>query len=145
MIRTATDEDVERILDLGEEMQRDSVYQYISHNRSKAAKEVRWTIRNGCLPVLEINGRVEGFMMGYVRAPYFSDDVVGFEEILYIDPAHRAGRNAPRLIAYWIDWCVRHGAKYLKPGTACGDPAADRLYEAMGFTRSGSNFYKVVK
>lgn len=143
MIRWATDEDVARILDLGEAMQRESVYRVLSHNREKAAKEVYWTKRNGCLPVLDINGQVEGFMMGYVRAPYFSDDLVGFEEILYLDPAHRGGRNAARLIMTWSDWCFRMGAVLLKPGTACGGVGGDRLYEALGFERTGSNFFKV--
>jgi GNAT superfamily N-acetyltransferase len=145
MIRNAHPDDVELILDMGEAMHAESVYKVLTYNREKARKEVLWTIRNGFFKVVEINGALVGMMSGYVKAPYYSDDRVGFEELLYLAPDHRHGRHAVRLIDAWVMFCIAHGAVLLKPSTACGNFNGDSLYEAMGFQRVGSSFVKVVR
>jgi len=144
MIRAASPEDEERLLDLGAMMHAESVYATISYNREKARKELLWSMEKGCVFVSEDSEGVHGVIMGYVKGPWFSDDLVGFEEAFYVVPEKRAGRRATMLIFSWASWCVENGAKLLRPKTSCGSYRAERLYGRLGFEAVGQEFVKVI-
>jgi GNAT superfamily N-acetyltransferase len=144
MIRQGTLDDQEHLLDLGERMHAESIYSSLTFNREKARKELHWSLRNGSVFVFESKGKPEGLIMGHAKAPWFSDDSVGYEETLYLSPEHRGGRNAALLIKAWEKWCIDHGVKLLRPTTSCGSFRAERLYTRMNFVPVGSTFFKEV-
>lgn len=144
MIRKATLDDQEDLLDLGERMHAESIYSALTFDRERARRELHWNLKHGVCFVHDVNERPVGLIMGYVKKPWFSSDGVGYEEALYVAPEHRAGRTAARLVEAWIQWCTLHGAKMLRPTTSCGSFAAERLYNAMGFEGVGATFAKVL-
>lgn len=142
MIRLGTKDDRSNLLDLGFLMHQESTYSPLSWSRVKAGTELDWTLRNGLVLVYETDGAPRGMMLGHVKAPWFSDDLVGYEEVLYIHPEYRTARRAGQMIDYWASWCHQNGAKMLRPSTSCGTFTADRLYEHLGYTLVGGNFVK---
>lgn len=144
MLRPATPNDEEALLDLGERMHSESIYASVSFNRERARKELRFSMTNGCVFVLA-DDKPFGVIMGHVKKPWFSDDLVGFEEAFYVIPERRFGRYAAELIFSWATWCIENGAVLLRPTTSCGSYAAERLYGKLGFEPVGQAFMKVVK
>lgn len=137
-------EDEEILLDLGARMHSESIYASINFNREKARRELHWTMEKGCVFVLA-DEKPYGLITGYVRAPWFSDDLVGFEEAFYVTPERRIGKGPTLLIFSWASWCAEAGAKILRPKTSCGTHRAERLYEKLGFEPVGREFVKVLK
>jgi hypothetical protein len=88
---------------------------------------------------------VYGVIMGHVKRPWFSDDLVGFDEAFYVVPERRSGRVAAQLVFKWATWCIDNGAKLLRPTTSCGSYTAERLYGALDFEAVGQTFVKVIK
>lgn len=144
MIRNATIEDVPRIIELGINMHAESSHRELAFSIPKATKEVTWCVNNGSCFVKEKDGVVVGFMTGFVKAPYFSEELAGYESMLYLMPEHRHGITATRLIATWAKWCTDNGAKQLRPTTTCGVAGADRLFKKLGYIPVGQAFVKEV-
>lgn len=142
MIRRGTQDDRGNLLDLGFLMHQESVYAPLAWDRAKAGCEFDWTLKNGVILVYEAEGRPQGMMLGHVKAPWFSHDKVGYEEVLYVHPLYRNGSIAASFIKYWSSWCLEQGVKMLRPSTSCGSFGADRLYESLGFTLIGGNYVK---
>jgi len=141
MLRRATPEDLERLLTLGGKMHAESTYRTIAYDRERASKEISWCMEHGLVLVKDV-GLPVGMLFGYVKRPWFSSDLVGYEDVLYLSPDHRAGRTALNMIEFWAKWCAERGAKMLRPATSCGVPGANRLYESLGYTMVGGTFVK---
>lgn len=142
MICPAVLEDIPRIVELGIIMHAESAHKTLAFSVTKATKEVTWCVNNGSCFVKKKDGVVVGFITGYVRAPYFSDDLVGCDSMFYLLPEHRHGITASKLISRWARWCKDNGAVQLKPVTSCGVFGAERLYKALGFRPVGQTFVK---
>lgn len=142
MIRRGTKDDRGNLLDLGFLMHQESIYASLSWDRAKAGTEFDWTLKNGIILVHEPEDRPQGMLLGHVKAPWFSNDKVGYEEALYLHPAHRGPRTAQLMVKYWEDWCKEQGATVLRASTSCGTFGMDRLYEALGFSLIGGNYVK---
>lgn len=142
MIRLGKDSDVEFLLELGKLMFDESAYSSLTWDRYRAKAEYLWTVANGAAFIYEKDGDPIGMILGHVAKPWFSSDLVGYEECFFVLPEHRSGRVAARLVQSWSDWCINHGAKMLRPSTSCGTFTSERLYEAMGFRSIGGNFVK---
>lgn len=142
MIRRATIEDADALLDMGYLMFKESVYSSLTWDRDRALAEYVWTLNRGAVFIYERDNKPIGMVLGHVAKPWFSSDLVGYEECFYVLPEHRSGRVAARLIEHWSNWCINHGAKMLRPSTSCGTFTSERLYEALGFRAVGGNFVK---
>lgn len=142
MIRRATIEDADTLLDMGHSMFKESAYSSLTWDRDRALAEYVWTLNKGVVFVYEKEGKPIGMILGHVASPWFSSDLVGYEECFFVLPEHRSGRVAARLVEHWSNWCINHGAKMLRPSTSCGTFTSERLYEALGFRSVGGNFVK---
>lgn len=142
MIRRGTFEDADTLLNMGHFMFQESAYSSLTWDRERARHEYLWTLSEGAAFVYERDDKLIGMILGHVARPWFSSDLVGYEECFYVLPEHRAGVVAWRLVENWSNWCTNHGAKMLRPSTSCGTFTSERLYEAMGFRSVGGNFVK---
>ena len=65
---------------------------------------------------------------------------MGIELAIYIEPEHRSGLMASRMIVRWLAWCKAQGAIQCRAGTTTGDARVHRLYQAMGMNPCGAAF-----
>ncbi len=139
-IRPATLDDLDRILDLGEQLHKESPrWSRLSFNRAKAAEFIASLIvgAHGVVFVAEKDGVVVGGIAGLATAHWSSDDIVAQEVSFFMEPGARGSMVAIRLICALQAWGGIKGAKWLQAGTSTGlDPERTAgLYERLGFSR----------
>jgi len=139
-IRVATLDDLPRILELGEQLHKESPrWSRLSFNRAKAAHFLAHLIleANGVVFVAEQQGLVVGGIAGMASPHWSSDDIVAQEVSFFMAPEARGNMVAVRLIGALRAWGELRGAKWLQAGTSTGiDPERTAgLYEALGFSR----------
>jgi GNAT superfamily N-acetyltransferase len=86
-----------------------------------------------------------GCMIGLVSANWYDDRLIAYEQMLYVTPEAR-GRSmlAPRLVGTFVSQARNLGAHEVHVGSSTGiqDERTARLYEVMGFKRSGISLRK---
>lgn len=137
-LRLAEHSDVDALVEMGAEMIAGSSFAPMGYAPEKVAEFVRRAIDQGFAAVSEDADALTGVILGDVVEPWYSQHRMGVEHVLYVRPQYQGTRAALMLATAWIRWCRSQGAKQLRPGTAAGSPAADRLYAALGFRPVGS-------
>lgn len=140
-LRPATPEDIPALCELGRRMIAEGSYSAFEYSPDRVAGFLGPLISHGFAWVGEADGGLVAVMLGDVITPWFSENRMGVEYVLYLDPQHRNGMAAARLIGRWAQWCKDRGAVQLRPGVTTGNEAANRLYERMGFERAGAVFF----
>lgn len=87
-----------------------------------------------------IDGVVVGCFAGYVAAPYFSSDLVGYDLGWYVDRERRGGTSGVRLLLDFEAWAKEQGAKtvILAQSTGIAAQGTARLYSRCGYTLVGA-------
>jgi len=139
-IRVATLNDLERILDLGELLHKESPrWSRLRFSRERAEAMMRFllTDANGVIFVAERDGLVVGGIAGMIEKHWASDDVVAHEVSFFMAPEARGSMAPTRLICALRAWGESRNAVWLHAGTSTGlDPERTAgLYERLGFTR----------
>ena len=137
-IRAAQEGDVDTLVAIGEEMLAGSSFAPLHYSPLRVAAFVRRCIAEGFAAVSLQGDEITGVVLGDIVQPWYSEDRMGVEHVLYVRPQHQGSRAALMLVRAWMVWCFECGAKQLRPGTSAGSAAADRLYAAMGFERTGA-------
>lgn len=141
MIRGATIDDIPTMVAKAARHLETCSYSPLSYDMDKAAEFIEDLIlTNRYVAVVERNGEIVGAMLGDIIQPWFTNDLIGIEYIIYIEPGHRVGKDAYQLIGRWINWCKENGVKQIRPQISSGNLGAARLYEAMGFQYVGPCF-----
>lgn len=141
MLRRANKDDIQAMVELVIPYLAESSWSRMEYNRNKTADFLEDLMDdNGFLVVAEREGKIIGGMVGDIVRPWFSDDLMGIEHILYVHPDYRMGRVPYQLIKAWTQWCIDNGAKQIRPMISSGNFAAVRLYQAMGFQTVGGAF-----
>lgn len=142
MIRPARVEDIPAIVEKGKRLHAESSYMHVTYAPERAEALCKLLILAGFIVVAEIDGEIVGAMLGDVYTPWYTNDLVGIEYSLYIEPERRNGLIAVKMVRAWEKWCIAMGAKQLRPGVGTGDGNAGGLYLALGYTRVGDFFCK---
>lgn len=141
MIRKATRDDIPLMVELAAEYLQHSSYAPLVYDKIKTHDFLDELLdEKGFMVVAERDGQIVGGMVGDVITPWFSDDKIGVEYIIYMHPDYRTGRDAYRLIRSWVEWCKYQDVKQIRPAISSGVNRGERLYQAMGFEVVGSNF-----
>jgi GNAT superfamily N-acetyltransferase len=96
--------------------------------------------------VASAGGQLVGLIIAEIGEPFFSRKVGVYEQILYVEPAHRGGIHAARLIARCERWARARGAQEMHLSQRTGIEA-DRtrdLFARLGFEVVGFNARKVL-
>lgn len=144
MIRQATEQDIPRLIELGQALHDESTYKHVTYSPERVAETCRLMMLNGFIVVAEKEGEVIGVMMGDVYVPWYSTERMGIDYTLYITPKHRSGLIAVKMIKKFEEWCIGMGAKQIRPGIGTGVTGAIRLYKALGYRSVGEWFLKDV-
>lgn len=142
MIRQATVDDIPRVVEMGRRLNQESSYQHVEYSPERVAETCKVMISAGFFVVAEKEGHVVGAMMGDVYTPWYSTDKLGLDYTFYVEPEHRNGLMAVKMVKMFEEWCIGMGAKQIRPGVGTGNPSAVRLYNALGYKQVGAWFLK---
>ena len=141
MIRPATTDDIDQMIELGEVMWAESRYSKMNLDLAKGRHVLTALLAfaRGIVFVKELAGRIIGMFWGMVEEHFFGTSLRSFDLILYVHPDHRTGRTGLALLKAYIAKAKELGAVDIMIGNTT-DIDADkvgRLYEAVGFKRVG--------
>ena len=80
------------------------------------------------------DGRLVGFLLGFVIAPADDAPGVGYIHLVGIDPQYRRKGVARALYTEFTHLCREAGAQRMKAITTAGNEGSIRVHEAIGFT-----------
>lgn len=153
-IRSATMDDVPRIVEMAERFYATSGYPdfYGPMAKESAAGLAIITMQGapefgvepGVMLVAEHEGELVGMACVHIDRFLFNSSVkVGHELAFWIEPEHRGGRLAARLLCEIETAVAARGATVNRMATlATSPPQAAAIYERMGYTRSESFYSK---
>ena len=141
-IRDATVHDLDRLIEIGLEMQSESSYRYLTYDPDRVRSFLSGLIGTQYVRVYEKDGRVVAVMVGVATPAWFSEDMMATDLALFVDKKHRGSMTAIRLIRDFLRWAKDRGVKQIRPGVSTGavGSAGSRLYEAMGFEAVGTTY-----
>lgn len=142
MIRLGTADDIPRVIEMAEQLKDISSYQHITISATRITECCKAMIQAGFFVVAEIDGKVVGGMMGDVYTPWYSEDKLGVDYSIFVEPEHRNGLLAVKMLKRFEEWCIKMGAKQIRPGIGTGDMSSSRLYQALGYKPVGNWFLK---
>lgn len=147
MIRVATEADIPRIVELGRHLHAESdEYACISYDPDKVAETMTGLIsQSGVIFLYERDGEIVGGLAGTVTEFWFSREKIACDYSLFIEPAHRHGLIAVRLVLAFHAWSKIMGARQIKMGVTTGITGADRLYQSLGMRHCGNLFSKDIE
>lgn len=137
-LRLAEEADIPVLVEMGAEMIAGSSFAAMPYSPERTADFLRRCIAQAFAAVATEGGNITGVILGDVVRPWYSEERMGTEYVLYVRPQFQGSRAALMLVKAWAAWCLDSGALQLRPGTSAGSAAADRLYQALGFERVGT-------
>lgn len=147
LIRNFTIEDVPAMIELGKRMQAESSFEGLNYDQEKLTDMGYVYIANPQVyfaKVAEKDGVIYAMYVGYISEYYFSKDLAGFDQLLFVAPEKRGGIAAMRLIKEFEEWAYANGAKEVRPACSTGveSEKTRQLYEALGYETIGYTFRK---
>ena len=87
-----------------------------------------------------------GFILATVIQQWYSPEVIGAEQLLYIRPGARGGSLPLRLIRSFETEAIRRGATKLMAGSSLGfkTESVAKLYERLGYSQTNIGVIKHV-
>ena len=142
MIRSATPEDIPRLIELGRLMHAESPeFSAMQFDPERLTFSIRAAMFSplGFVRVADVAGLVVGGIVAMASPHYFSADFVTCDLALFVERQHRGGMTAARLIANYRDWGRALGAKKVQLGVMTGvdSEMVAGLCERLGARRAG--------
>lgn len=139
-VRTATTDDVPRIVEMGVRFVADSEFWRIGPaSPEKIVKLVLSIIDGGGVFVAEDNGRVIGMLCGCLVDHPMMDSIVASELAWWVEPEHR-GTAGARLLAAFAAWAHDRGADVVHMVAPNARVAAH--YRKRGLTEMETSFIR---
>lgn len=144
-IRPATREDVPAIVEMGRRFYAASGYEAIApaSNPSIAGLAIL-TMESGVMLVAEADDELVGMASLFIEPFTFNPAVTIASELAWwIEPAHRGGMLAVRMMAAIEAACRAKGVDRIRMATlATSPPQAAALYERLGYQHSDSHYMR---
>jgi GNAT superfamily N-acetyltransferase len=146
-IRLGTLEDIPALLDLGEQLYKESPYKGTIDRRKMRAHLERAVIEKGqYLVLISYDGdKVVGGLVAYAYQPVFSNDWIAIEVFLYVEKNYRASTRGVDLVEAFEYWGKATGCQAVQFGVLTGFPKAlEKLYERRGGEMTERLYTKVL-
>ena len=121
-------------------------YSNLSVNTVKAGLFVRHWLQddNFYVRVAILEKKVIGFIVGHVHQPWFTDDKIASDIILFVAPGYRATGVGKMLAEGFASWAFQSGANtVLLAHSLDNEPDhAEKTYKSLGFQRVGPIYGK---
>lgn len=140
-IRQATLDDIPNLVALGRLMHQESVYRTYALDVEKLALLLKHLLDEaaGIVLVAESSGAIVGGFVGMVVEHWFGLTKQAVDLALFMEPSHRGGRTAFRLLNAYVEEAKNRGADQIVMANSTGvdmERVAD-LFEAVGFEKTG--------
>jgi len=144
--RRASPEDLPALMALAKEMHAETSFRTLSFSEPKAASEILSCILNPnmLVAVAEDRGKIVGIIAAYLDSPYFSEDLVVYDHIWYVEKEARGSMIGPRLLKHVAEWARLCGAKavFVTLGSDVSQERVGKLVERLGYSRLGGYYRK---
>jgi hypothetical protein len=142
MIRTATIDDLDRLVQLAEVMHCESPRFAILKFDANVMRSTLASVIDaprGFAQVFEVDGVVQGALLGVLTGNFGSNDLTACDVAFFIAPEHRGGMAAVRLLMGYSTWATARGGKHVLLGllTDVQTEKTARLCEVLGWRRAG--------
>lgn len=100
--------------------------------------------RFGC--VFELDGVVSGVFFGHSDELWFSEELCGYDDLIYVLPEARGRMGSIRMLRAFEKWCREKGCSAVLVGVSSG-VMVDRtgaLFERLGYGRLGGVYRRCV-
>jgi GNAT superfamily N-acetyltransferase len=94
--------------------------------------------------VHDVEERAEGVLMAAASEHPFGPVWLARETLWWIDPAHRGGTAAPRMLDAYEKWAARQGCAFVGMAGMGDDPAVGALYWRRGYRIAETHYLKAV-
>lgn len=142
MIREATPNDVPTLVELGGKMHAESPYWSrwkFSPQRLDATLRTAIETDHGMCVVVEDDGQIQAGIAALAMPHWSCEMLQACDLALFVDPLHRGGLSAVRLIKAYLHWCDHMGAVPVMGITTGVDMhRTERLFGALGGEQTGS-------
>jgi GNAT superfamily N-acetyltransferase len=139
-----TEADIPALIHLGGIMHDESSYRALEYSPEKCAALGYQALVDPALLILTVLDDVKhvGLMICSVQAPEYSEDLIAWDVLTYVDAAYRGSRAALMLISAYREWARVRGAKmiFLRTCTGIDPEKTGKLFEHMGFRHIGGNY-----
>jgi GNAT superfamily N-acetyltransferase len=92
--------------------------------------------------VHDVDGVAQGILLAHSFEHEFGPVWLAQERVWWIDPAHRGGTAAVKMLTAYHDWARSKGCKFAGMGGMGADPAVGGLYERCGYQPAETHFLK---
>lgn len=143
MVRLATHDDVQQLVELGALLHAESSYASIPFDHAKVENTLQALMNGvGVVFVAEVDSLVVGGLAGGITEQWFSREKLAFDYSFFIVPQHRGGVLAKEMIDTFIAWARMNGAGKVRVGITTGIrvESTGRLYRSCGFKDAGVLF-----
>jgi GNAT superfamily N-acetyltransferase len=96
-----------------------------------------------CL-VHDVSGRAQGVLMAHAFEHDFGPVMLAQERVWWIDPAHRGGTAAPRMLDAYETWAANRGCAFAGMAGMGDDPVVMKLYQRRGYRRAETHCLKAL-
>ena len=94
--------------------------------------------------VHDVDGVAKGILMAAAYEHKFGHVWLASETVWWIDPAHRGGSAAIRMLDAYEAWAAKSGCKFAGMAGMGDDPGIAALYQRRGYTRAETHHLKAV-
>lgn len=147
MIRLATKQDADRILEMSRKFYATTSYKdFAPMNDATVADLIQNLTDNHIMLVAEIDGQVVG-MAGMMMAPfYFNANKRGaYEVVWWVEPEHQAGGIGKRLLESIIEHSKLRECDIVQMVTLATSPEhAGKIYEKYEFNHSETSYTRIL-
>lgn len=146
-IRKATQDDFDNIMIMCLRLRNESPrYSHLGFNVEKLSNLVSKLIEDGSVFVAQKKKFIIGMISGTICEHLFSLDKFVCDLTVYIDPKHRGGMTAIKLIRAYEKWAVDLGISEIVLGVSTGINAERTvsLYKKLGYYLSGYSLIKYI-
>lgn len=99
-----------------------------------------------CLFLAESDGKLVGIMGGYIAEHFFSDDLLAYDQIIYVAPEFRHTRAALLLMDSFMKWAESKSVRTVLVSTSSGSEHAEkagRFLRHYGLKKIGEVFRRI--
>ena len=94
--------------------------------------------------VHDVDGIAQGVLMATAAEHPFGPVWLARETVWWIDPAHRGGTAAVRMLDAYETWAAAQGCRFVGMAGMGNDPAVASLYQRRGYVHAETHFLKAV-
>lgn len=147
--RPLTRDDFPALIHLGARAHEESEYSLLTFSPEKCLQLFESSLVNPdvLIVVAVLDGVLVGVLGAGVYAPYFSEERVSGDLLVYVAPEYRGTMAFIKLVSQYVTWAKEHGAKliFLRSSTGIEPEKTEKLYTKLGFINVGGNFVMEVR